>query len=68
MLQMTGIELEINTDIDMQLFIEKGMKGGISCITKRHSEANNKHLKCMTIVKKIKLLCAWIKAIYMVGP
>ena len=42
MLKMTGIELELISVIDMHLFIEKGMRGGISYIAKRHSKANNK--------------------------
>ena len=32
---MTGRELELISDIDMHLFIEKGMKGSISCIVKK---------------------------------
>ena len=34
-LKMTGIELELISDIDMYLFVEKGMREGISYITKR---------------------------------
>ena len=44
MLKMTGINLELITDLDMQLFIEKESRGGISYIAHRHAEANN---KCM---------------------
>ena len=35
MLKMNGVELELITDIDMHLFIEKGMRGSISYIAKR---------------------------------
>ena len=40
-LKMTGIELELISDIDMHLFIEKRMRGGISYIAKRHSKIDN---------------------------
>ena len=45
MLKMTGKRLEKNVDIDMYLFIEKGLIGGICYITKRYSRANNKCMK-----------------------
>ena len=43
MLQMTGMKLEKINDINVHLFIEKEMRGGISYISKRYSknEDNN---------------------------
>ena len=41
MLKMTKIELEEISDPDMHLFIDKGMRGGICCVSKRYSKANN---------------------------
>ena len=38
---MTEIELELILDADMHLFIEKGMRGSIFYVAKRHSKANN---------------------------
>ena len=45
MLRMTGIELELISDVDMHLFIEKGMRGGISYIAKRYCRTNNNYVK-----------------------
>ena len=42
MLKMTGWILEENSDIDMHLFKEKGLRGGISYVCKWYIEANNK--------------------------
>ena len=36
--KMTKIELNLISDIDMHFFIEKGIRGGISYIAKRHSK------------------------------
>ena len=40
MLKMTGIELDFISDIDMHLFLEKGMRGDICYSAKRHSKAS----------------------------
>ena len=45
MLKMTGVILEKIFSIDMYLFTEKELRGGISYIAKRYSEANNKYMK-----------------------
>ena len=56
MLKMTGINLELITDIDMQLFIEKGLRGGISYIAHRQAEANNKYMKNFDPIKFISYI------------
>ena len=45
MLKMTEIRLELISDIDMYLFVEKGIRGDISYIAKRFSKANNKYMQ-----------------------
>ena len=45
MLKMTGIKLELMSNVDQYQFIEKGMRGGISYIANRHLEANNPYIK-----------------------
>ena len=41
LLKKTGVELDLLTDMDMHLMIERGMRGGISMASKRHAKANN---------------------------
>ena len=38
------------------LFIEKGMRGGFSYISKRHSKANNKYMECYDSSKESKYI------------
>ena len=45
MLNMTKVGLEPIPDFDMYIFFEKGTRGGVSYISNRYSEANNKYLK-----------------------
>ena len=44
LLKLTGIKLEPFTDSNMYLFIEKGMRGGISTEMQRYAKANNPYL------------------------
>jgi len=44
-LKKTGVKLELMSDINMLLVIEKGIRGGVSMIRTRYSKAYYKHLK-----------------------
>ena len=44
-LKMTDIQLELLNDVNMLLMFEKGIRGGISIISNRYGEANNKYMK-----------------------
>ena len=56
MLKMTGIKVDRISNIDMHLFVEKGMRGGILYISKRYTKANNKFMKCYGSIKESKFI------------
>ena len=45
MLKMTSVKLEKISNIDMSLFIKRGLRGGISCIAKKYAKVNSKRMK-----------------------
>ena len=73
MLKMTGVKLEKISDIDMYLFIEKRLRGRISHIAKRCSEAKNKCMTNYDLVKPSKYieyldknnLYGWVMSCYL---
>ena len=44
-LKSTKVKLDLLTDIDMLLLVEKGIRGGICHSIYRYTKANNKYMK-----------------------
>ena len=45
LLKLTNVSLELLTEPDMYLFVEKGLRGGISMVSHRHATANNPQMQ-----------------------
>ena len=44
-LKKTEVKLELLTEVDMLLMVEKGIRGGICHAIHRYAKANNKYMK-----------------------
>ena len=56
LLKYTKIELDLLSDIDTVLFVEQGIRGGVSMISNRFSEANNKYMESYDDTKESTLV------------
>ena len=61
-LKMTNINLELLSDPNMLLMFEKGIRGGISIISNRYGEANNKYMGQSFNKNKLKKYLMYLDA------
>ena len=59
-LKLTGVELELISDPDMYLFVGKDIRGGISTVTKRYAEADNKYTEPFENLTRLERFKKWI--------
>ena len=67
LLKKTEVKLELLTEIDMLLMVEKGIRGGICHAIHRSAKANNKYMKNYDKMKNLHFLNILMQTIYMVG-
>ena len=73
MLKMNDVKFEKKSDIGKYLFIEKGLKGGVSYIAKRYAKENNIYMndyhpkKPSTFISYFDMnnLCGWTMSEYL---
>ena len=58
-LKRTEVELELSTDIDMLLMIQKGIRGRVCQAIHRYAKANNKYIKDYDKNKESSCLKYW---------
>ena len=60
-LKKTEVELELITNVDMLLMIEKGIRGGICHAIHRYAKANNKYMIYCDENKEISYIFLYLK-------
>ena len=61
-LKMTGVKLELMTDLDMLLMFEQGIRGGITQAVHRYAKANNPYMVIDMIINKKRSYIQYLDA------
>ena len=61
-LKITEVELELLSDINMLLMVEKGIRGGVSMISNRYGKANNEYMGDMFVASETSKYIAYLDA------
>ena len=65
MLKSTGVKLELLTDPTKYAFFEKTIRGGVSVVSNRFADVNNKYMKAYDKTKKSRSLWSGMPTGYM---
>jgi len=66
-LKMTGVELELLSDIDMLRMVQQGIRGGVSTISNRYARANNVYMGEAFDVSKPSTFITYLDAVNLYG-
>ena len=61
-LKITEVKLELFSDIDMLLMVEKGTRGGVSMISNRYGKANNRYMGDSFVASELSKYIAYLDA------
>ena len=61
-LKVTEVELELLSDMDMLLMVEKGIRGGVSMISNRYGKADNKYMGNRFVASLLSKYIAYLDA------